>query len=85
MPDEQTDAQTMEEFIRGLPKAELHVHIEGTLEKDLMCALGERNGVELPASCTDAGANDCAKRCGAAASPAIARARDASSCWTTGD
>ena len=58
MPDEQTDAQTMEEFIRGLPKAELHVHIEGTLEKDHMCALGERNGVELPASCTDPGADD---------------------------
>ena len=53
MPDEQTGAQTMDEYIRGLPKAELHVHIEGTLEKDLMCALGERNGVTLPASCTD--------------------------------
>jgi adenine deaminase len=45
--------QTIEDFIRGLPKAELHVHIEGTLEKDHMCALGARNGVDLPASCTD--------------------------------
>lgn len=38
----------MERFIRGLPKAELHLHIEGTLEPDLMFELAERNGVELP-------------------------------------
>jgi adenosine deaminase len=31
----------------GLPKAELHLHIEGTLEPDLMFALGDRNGVTL--------------------------------------
>lgn len=37
----------MTEFVKGLPKAELHVHIEGTLEPDLMLALGERNGVPL--------------------------------------
>ena len=37
----------MTEFVKGLPKAELHVHIEGTLEPDLMLALGERNGVQL--------------------------------------
>ncbi len=35
-------------FIDGLPKAELHVHIEGTLEPELMFALGERNGIALP-------------------------------------
>ena len=38
----------MEEFIRRLPKAELHVHIEGTLEPQLMFDLAERNGYELP-------------------------------------
>jgi adenosine deaminase len=32
----------------GLPKAELHLHIEGTLEPELLFALAERNGVELP-------------------------------------
>ena len=31
-----------------LPKAELHVHIEGTLEPELMFALAARNGVTLP-------------------------------------
>ncbi len=35
-------------FIRSLPKAELHLHIEGTLEPEMMVALAERNGIELP-------------------------------------
>jgi len=38
----------MDDFIRGLPKAELHLHIEGTLEPELMLALAHRNGVALP-------------------------------------
>ena len=32
----------------NLPKAELHLHIEGTLEPELMFKLAERNGVEIP-------------------------------------
>jgi len=35
-------------FIDGLPKAELHVHIEGTLEPELMFELAQRNGIDLP-------------------------------------
>jgi adenosine deaminase len=31
-----------------LPKAELHLHIEGTLEPELVFALAERNGIALP-------------------------------------
>ena len=38
----------MEAFIRGLPKAELHVHIEGTLEPEMMFDFAWRNGVQLP-------------------------------------
>ena len=37
-----------EAWIRALPKAELHVHIEGTLEPELMFDLASRNGVEVP-------------------------------------
>ena len=38
----------MKEFIQLLPKVELHLHIEGTLEPELMLALAERNKVNLP-------------------------------------
>ncbi len=35
-------------FIQGLPKAELHLHIEGTFEPELMFRLAERNGISIP-------------------------------------
>lgn len=38
----------MEDFIKNLPKIELHLHIEGTLEPELMFALSKRNQVALP-------------------------------------
>jgi adenosine deaminase len=38
----------LDAFIAGLPKAELHIHIEGSLEPEMMFALARRNGVALP-------------------------------------
>lgn len=38
----------MADLIARLPKAELHLHIEGTLEPEMMMRLAERNGVRLP-------------------------------------
>ena len=34
-------------FIQGLPKAELHLHIEGSLEPELMFDLARRNRISL--------------------------------------
>lgn len=38
----------MDKFILDLPKAELHLHIEGTLEPEMMFNLAERNNIKLP-------------------------------------
>src|SRR5699024_1000973 len=45
---------TMNDWLRTLTKAELHLHIEGTLEPELMFALAQRNQIELPYDSVDA-------------------------------
>lgn len=39
---------TLKAFIEGMPKCELHVHIEGTLEAEMKFQLAKRNNVKLP-------------------------------------
>jgi len=43
-----TNPESLRQFIIGLPKAELHLHIEGTLEAELAFALAKRNDIKLP-------------------------------------
>jgi adenosine deaminase len=38
----------MRDFIQALPKIELHLHIEGTLEPELLFELAQRNSVSIP-------------------------------------
>lgn len=43
-----------EAYIRGLPKTDLHMHLEGSIEPELMLELAERNGVSLRWDTADA-------------------------------
>jgi adenosine deaminase len=43
----------MTDFARKIPKAELHLHIEGTLEPEMMFELARRNGLSLPYGSVD--------------------------------
>jgi adenine deaminase len=41
------DSEALDALVKHLPKCELHIHIEGSLEPELMFALAQRNGVKL--------------------------------------
>ena len=48
------NTMTSESFLRRIPKAELHVHIEGTLEPELLFEIAARNNVSLRYASVDA-------------------------------
>ena len=43
----------MEKLIQGIPKAELHIHLEGSLEPELMFDIAKKNGLSLPFQSVD--------------------------------
>jgi adenosine deaminase len=49
-----SDPAARERLIRRLPKVELHLHIEGTLEPEMMFSLASKHGVALPYASVDA-------------------------------
>ena len=41
------DFRLTDELLREMPKAELHIHIEGSLEPEMMFEMAARNGVRM--------------------------------------
>ena len=40
--------RSLDSFVGGIPKAEIHVHIEGTLEPEMLLQMARRHGLPAP-------------------------------------
>jgi len=47
------EIENITDFIKKTPKTELHLHIEGSLEPELMFKLSKRNKIEIPFKTVD--------------------------------
>ena len=43
----------LDDFVRAMPKVELHVHLEGAIQPELLLRLAQKNGVRLPVEAPD--------------------------------